>query len=243
MNFDLRKLPQHVAIIMDGNGRWAKQRGLSRIEGHRHGAERVDEVVTTCREIGVHYLTLYAFSMENWARPRLEVDALMALLKEFLLTKREKLIKNEIRVVSVGDLERLPVSVLETLRQTQEMTAGYAKMVLNLALSYSSQDEIVRAINAILKEKDEGHFRDDFISIDRFSQYLDTAGIPNPDLIVRTSGEYRISNFLLWQAAYSELYFTETCWPDFGREEMGKAIEEYQRRERRFGRTSEQLHS
>ncbi len=241
MTSDLKKLPQHIAIIMDGNGRWARTRGLPRIEGHRKGSEVVDEIVTACREIGVRYLTLYAFSMENWARPKDEITALMALLKEFLIIKREKLLKNDIRLVSIGDVERLPASVLEVLKETEEVTRHSDKMFLNLALSYSSRDEIVRAINELLKEKDRGEFRDNFISVERFSSYLDTQGIPDPDLLIRTSGERRISNFLLWQSAYTELYFSDTPWPDFSREELFKAIGEYQSRERRFGKTSEQL--
>ncbi|MBI2068306.1 MAG: di-trans,poly-cis-decaprenylcistransferase [Deltaproteobacteria bacterium] len=228
---------------MDGNGRWAKARGLPRIEGHQQGAERVDEIVTVCRELGVRYLTLYAFSMENWARPKDEIAALMMLLKHFLVTKREKLLKNEIRLVSIGDTERFPPDVLQTLRETEEMTQSCTRMVLNLALSYSSRDEVIRAINTILKEKEKGTFRDNFISVERFSDYLDTSGMPDPDLIIRTSGENRISNFLLWQAAYAELYFTETPWPDFGREGLYKAIGDYQSRERRFGKTSEQVRS
>ncbi len=228
---------------MDGNGRWAKSRGLPRIEGHRQGSNVVDEIVTECRDLGVRYLTLYAFSMENWARPKDEISALMTLLKEFLVSKREKLSKNEIRLVSIGDVERLPSDVLETLRGTEEMTKPFGKMFLNLALSYSARDEVMRAIGELLKEKDRGDFRDDFISVERFSAYLDTAGIPDPDLLIRTGGERRISNFLLWQCAYTELYFSETPWPDFGREALHKAIEEYQSRERRFGRTSEQVTS
>jgi undecaprenyl diphosphate synthase len=238
---DLKKLPQHIAIIMDGNGRWARARGLPRIEGHRKGSEVVDEITTVCREIGIRHLTLYAFSMENWARPKDEITALMALLKEFLVIKRDKLIKNEIRLVSIGDTERLPPPVLEVLKETEEMTRHLDKMFLNLALSYSSRDEIVRAVNQLLKEKERGEFRDNFISVERFSSYLDTQGMPDPDLLIRTSNERRISNFLLWQCAYSELYFCDTPWPDFTREDLFKAIQEYQGRERRFGKTSEQL--
>ncbi|HEX5037398.1 MAG TPA: isoprenyl transferase [bacterium] len=241
MTQDLKKLPQHIAIIMDGNGRWAKGRGLPRIEGHRRGSEVVDEITTACRELGVRYLTLYAFSMENWARPKDEITALMALLNEFLVNKRPKLLKNEIRLLSIGDVERLPPDVLKTLRETEAATAHLDKMFLILALSYSARDEIMRAVNALLKEKERGEFRDNFISTGRFSDYLDTAGIPDPDLLIRTSGERRISNFLLWQSAYAELYFPETHWPDFNRDELLKAIDEYQRRERRFGKTSEQI--
>ncbi len=241
MNLDLKKLPQHIAIIMDGNGRWAKARGLSRIEGHRQGIEAVDEIITTCRELGIRTLTLYCFSMENWARPKDEITALMALLKEFLIIKREKLTQNGIRLVSIGDVERLPMPVLETLRETERMTENFDRMVLNLALSYSSRDEIMRAINRLLQEKEAGSFRDNYIAVERFSEYLDTSGMPDPDLIIRTSGERRISNFLLWQSAYAELYFTETLWPDFRKEHLIKAIEEFQGRERRFGKITEQL--
>jgi len=226
---------------MDGNGRWAKARGLPRIEGHRRGSEVVDEIVTSCRDIGIRYLTLYAFSMENWARPKDEITALMELLKEFLISKREKLLKNEIRLVSIGDIERLPQNVLHVLRETEEITSHCDKMFLNLALSYSSRDEIVRAINELLKEKERGEFKDNFISVERFSAYLDTQGMPDPDLLIRTSGERRISNFLLWQCAYAELFFSETLWPEFNRDKLFEAIQEYQSRERRFGRTSEQI--
>lgn len=241
MPLDPKKLPQHVAIIMDGNGRWAQERGLSRIEGHRRGMDRVDEIVTHCRELGIRYLTLYAFSMENWQRPKDEIVALMALLEELLVTKREKLCKNEVHLVATGDVERLPPDVLTKLKETEEITQRNEKMVLNLALSYSGRDEIVRAINTLLKEKESGRLRDSFVSVDRFADYLDTARMPDPDLLIRTSGEFRLSNFLLWQSAYTELYFTDTLWPDFGPKSLEVALEEYQRRERRFGRTSEQI--
>lgn len=240
MTPDLKKLPQHIAIIMDGNGRWAGQKGLPRVEGHRRGSEVVDEIVTASRDLGIRYLTLYAFSMENWARPKDEITALMALLQEFLISKRPKLMQHEIRLASIGDVERLPPSVLATLRETEELTRSNDKMLLLLALSYSGKDEIVRAINELLKEKENGAFQDNFISMEQFAKYLDTAGVPDPDLLIRTSGERRISNFLLWQNAYAELYFTDVLWPDFGKEEFYKAIAEYQTRERRFGKVSDQ---
>ena len=243
MTPELKKLPQHIAIIMDGNGRWAKDKGLPRVEGHRQGSDNVDEIVTACREIGVRYLTLYAFSMENWARPKDEIAALMLLLKEFLLSKREKLIKNEIRLLSIGDVERLPADVLSVLRETESMTSGFDKMHLVLALSYSARDEIVRAVHSILKEKESGQLKDSFISVENFSRYLDTTGIPDPDLLIRTSGEHRISNYLLWQSAYTELYFTDTNWPDFHKENLLLAIQEFQKRERRFGKTTDQIKS
>lgn len=243
MNLDMARLPQHIAIIMDGNGRWARQRKLPRIEGHRRGSETVDEIVSACRELGVRYLTLYAFSTENWNRPKDEITALMALLKEFLIFKREKMLKNQIRLVSIGDIDRLPEDVRQVLHETEQMTESQDKMILNLALSYSARDEIIRAITSLLKEKSNGTFKDNFISIKNFSEYLDTAGMPDPDLLIRTSGERRVSNFLLWQAAYTEFYFTDTLWPDFSRDRLIQAIHEYQRRERRFGLTSEQLHA
>jgi len=241
MAIDFKNVPQHVAIIMDGNGRWAKRRDLPRIEGHRRGAETVDEIVSVCRELGVRYLTLYAFSMENWSRPRVEIEALMQLLSHFLTSKREKLIKNEIRFETIGDIARLPDEVRRELNNNKEATASLNKMVLTIALSYSSRDEMIRAINKLLKEKGEGALKDDFISREDFSSYLDTCDMPDPDLLIRTSGEMRISNFLLWQSAYTELFFTKTLWPDFGREEFFRAIETYQNRERRFGKTSEQI--
>ena len=241
MNPDLKKIPQHIAIIMDGNGRWAQEKGMPRIEGHRQGSEVVDEITEACRELGVRYLTLYAFSMENWQRPKDEISALMSLLKEFLISKREKLIKNEIRLLSIGDVERLPADVYDVLKSTEKATEHLDKMFLILALSYSSRDEIVRAINEILKEKETGHFQDNFISVDRFSHYMDTGAIPDPDLLIRTGGEHRISNFLLWQAAYAELFFSDIHWPDFHKEALYQVIQEYQKRERRFGKTSEQI--
>ncbi|MDO8461625.1 MAG: isoprenyl transferase [Deltaproteobacteria bacterium] len=238
---DFKKLPQHIAIIMDGNGRWAKKRDLPRIEGHRRGTEAVEEITTYCRELGVRYLTLYSFSMENWARPTDEIEALMDLLTSFLVAKREKLIKNEIRLETIGDISRLPDSVKRELSISKEATAHLNKMVLVLALSYSSRDEIIRAVNKLLKERGAGTFKDNFVSQEQFSSYLDTRDMPDPDLLIRTSGEKRISNFLLWQSAYTELYFSPVSWPDFNREELVRAIEAYQVRERRFGKTSEQV--
>lgn len=241
MTLDYRRLPQHIAIIMDGNGRWAQKRLLARNEGHRIGVETVDDIVTHCRDLGVHYLTLYAFSMENWSRPSDETAALMALLIHFLSSKREKMVKNEIRFETIGDIARLPADVKHEIAITKEATVSMNKMVLTLALSYSARDEIMRAINTILKEKASGKYKDDFISMERFASYLDTADMPDPDLIIRTSGEMRISNFLLWQAAYSELVFTDTLWPDFDIKALEAAICEYQSRERRFGKISAQV--
>ncbi|MDO8643675.1 MAG: isoprenyl transferase [bacterium] len=241
MTVKFKNLPQHLAIIMDGNGRWAKERALPRIEGHREGTETADKIVMACSELGIRYLTLYTFSMENWSRPRDEIKALMNLLIEFLVSRREKLVKNQIRFETIGDLTRLPEEIQRELAISKEVTCSFNKMVLTLALSYSARDEIVRAVNVLLKEKGSGHLKDDFISSETFSSYLDTDGMPDPDLLIRTSGEMRISNFLLWQSAYTELFFTETLWPDFGRDELYKIIETYQNRERRFGMTSEQV--
>lgn len=243
MDLDRDKLPQHLAIIMDGNGRWARQRNLPRIEGHRRGAETVDEIVEECREIGIPFLTLYAFSMENWGRPQGEVDALMALLREFLITKRSKLVKNEIRLRSIGDISRLPESVLAELEKTEHETAAFDKMTLVLALSYGGRDEIVRAVNRIFEEKERGVFTQPSITESDLAAHLDACDIPDPDLIIRTSGETRSSNFLLWQTAYAEFIFTETLWPDFHKDNLLSMLSQYQQRERRFGQTSDQIQS
>ena len=239
---DYKRLPNHIAIIMDGNGRWAKSKGLPRLAGHRKGAEAVDELITTCREIGIRYVTLYAFSMENWNRPSHEIAGLMALLKDFLVRKRQKLVANEIRLEVIGDTSRLPSAVMKELEDTMVLTSGLSRMTLTLALSYSGRDEILRAIHRVIKDRTSGRMQDDFISAEQFASYLDTCEIADPDLLIRTSGEARISNFMLWQMAYTEIYFTETLWPDFGRKELLAALTEYQTRERRFGKTSEQLH-
>ena len=241
-SIDYKRLPNHIAIIMDGNGRWAKTRGLPRLAGHRRGAEAVDEVITAAREIGIRYVTLYAFSMENWNRPSHEIAGLMVLLKDFLVRKRQKLVSNEIRLEAIGDTNRLPSSVLKELEDTMVLTSGLSRMTLTLALSYSGRDEILRAVHRVMKDRASGRLQDDFLSAEQFASFLDTCETPDPDLLIRTSGEARISNFLLWQMAYTEIYFTETLWPDFGRRELLDAITEFQRRERRFGKTSEQLH-
>jgi undecaprenyl diphosphate synthase len=243
MDLDRDKLPRHLAVIMDGNGRWARQRNLPRIEGHRRGAETVDEIVEECREIGIPYLTLYAFSMENWGRPQEEIDALMALLREFLITKRPKLLKNEIRMRSIGDISRLPESVLSELKKTEQETAACDKMTLVLALSYGGRDEIVRAVNRILAEKEKGSFVKPEITAADLAEHLDACDIPDPDLIIRTSGETRSSNFLLWQTAYAEFIFTETLWPDFHKDNLLSKLSQFQQRERRFGQTSDQIQS
>jgi len=238
---DHEKLPHHIAIIMDGNGRWAKKKSLSRIRGHIKGVSAVREVVTGCRELGIKVLTLYAFSIENWRRPAEEVKALMTLLEEYLHKEAKEMVRNNIRLRAIGRLEDLPSNVQKTLRETIKRTEGCDGMILNLALSYGGRSEVLHAVHAILSDFQKGNIKLEEITIQRFSQYLWTRGIPDPDLLIRTSGECRISNFLLWQIAYTELYVTDTLWPDFDRAELIKAIADYQSRERRFGLTSEQL--
>jgi undecaprenyl diphosphate synthase len=238
---DKERLPRHIAIIMDGNGRWAKKKSLNRISGHIKGVDAVREIVTACREVGIKVLTLYAFSMENWRRPKDEVEALMELLKMYLLKEAEEMVQNNIRLCAIGRLEDLPSDVQKTLRETMKKTNQCDGMILNLALSYGGRSEILYAIQGILSDLQNGKIKRQDLTPQRFSQYLWTRGIPDPDLLIRTSGEFRISNFLLWQVAYTELYVTETLWPDFDRRELLKAISDYQSRERRFGLTSEQL--
>lgn len=238
---DFNKLPQHIAIIMDGNGRWAQKHAIGRIRGHQKGAQAVRTTVKTCREIGIQYLTLYAFSVENWERPTKEVEALMFLLDEYLTKETEEMQKQGIRLTTIGDIDRLNQSVKRKLLQAKESTARNDKMVLNLALSYGSKDEIILAVKKLIQDHQSGKIDMNEINKDTFSRYLYTAGMPDPDLLIRTSGEYRISNFLLWQIAYAELYFTNVLWPDFSRDELFKAIASYQNRERRFGLTSEQI--
>jgi undecaprenyl diphosphate synthase len=238
---DKERLPYHIAIIMDGNGRWAKKKLLNRINGHVKGVDAVREVVTACRELGVKILTLYAFSVENWKRPKDEIAALMGLLKEYLLKEGEEMVRNNIRLRAIGRVEDLPADVQGTLRETMLKTEKCTGMTLNLALSYGGRSEILRAVQTILGDCQKGLLKPEEITFQRFSQYLWTQGLPDPDLLIRTSGEFRISNFLLWQIAYTELYVTDTLWPDFDRKELLKAIADYQLRERRFGMTSEQL--
>jgi undecaprenyl diphosphate synthase len=238
---DKEKLPKHIAIIMDGNGRWAKKKLLNRISGHMKGVDAVREVVTTCRELGIKVLTLYALSTENLRRPKDEVTALMELLKEYLLKERKEMIEKNIRLCAIGRLGDLPSDVQDILRETMQKTQPCDGMILNLALSYGGRAEILHAAKGIISDLREGKLKPEELTEQRFSQYLWTWGLPDPDLLIRTSGEFRISNFLLWQIAYTELYVTETLWPDFNREELLKAIADYQSRERRFGLTSEQL--
>jgi undecaprenyl diphosphate synthase len=241
IKIDLHKLPEHIAIIMDGNGRWAQQHTIGRIRGHRKGAQAVRTVVRTCREIGIKYLTLFAFSVENWERPEKEVQALMLLLEEYLIKEIDELQKQEIRLTTIGDIDRLHPQVKEKLLRAKESTLKNDKMILNLALSYGGKDEIIRAVKKIIEDNKNGKIDINEINKETFSSYLYTCSMPDPDLLIRTSGEYRISNFLLWQTAYTELYFTEVLWPDFTKDDLFKAIASFQKRERRFGLTSEQL--
>ncbi len=239
---DLQKLPGHIAIIMDGNGRWAQQHAMGRIAGHKKGAEAVRLTVRACREIGIKVLTLYAFSTENWLRPSGEVKALMRLLEEYLRSEIQEMLENGIRLTTIGDTEALKKPMKTILRETIAKTAHNHDMILNLALNYGGRDEIVGAVHDLLNDIRRGTLAEQDVTKDLFSRYLDTAGLPDPDLLIRTSGEYRISNFLLWQSAYTEFYFTDVLWPDFNRDELFRAITEYQRRERRFGLTSDQIH-
>jgi undecaprenyl diphosphate synthase len=238
---DQKKLPRHVAIIMDGNGRWAQKHALGRIVGHQKGAEAVRATVEMCREIGIKFLTLYAFSVENWIRPTQEVDALMGLLENYLRSELNEMLDHNIRLTTIGNTEALQGRIKKTLQEVMNLTADNKGMVLNLALSYGSQDEIIRAVNGLIKDIRLGKLTDDEITKKLFASYLDTAGLPDPDLLIRTSGEYRLSNFLLWQMAYTEFYFTDVLWPDFGRNDLLEAIVSYQKRERRYGLTSDQL--
>jgi len=237
---DTKRLPVHVAIIMDGNGRWAKNHSFPRIRGHRQGIRAVRDATRASRSLGIKVLSLYAFSEENWNRPKSEVSALMNLLKKYLIKERKELMDNDIRLIATGNLDRLPADVRKELENTFDRTSGNKSMILNLALSYSGRGEIVRAINRFVKEISTNG-KNTEIDSNTFSNYLDTANLPDPDLLVRTSGEQRISNFMLWQIAYAEIYVTEILWPDFRTSDFYEAIIEFQKRERRFGLTSEQL--
>ena len=235
------KLPAHVAIIMDGNGRWAKKHGHDRAFGHHKGVDAVRAIAEAAAELGIRYLTLYTFSTENWNRPKEEVDALMHLFVETIEKEIPTLNKNDIRLCAIGDINGLPQLNREKLFSTMEQTKNNKKMVLTLALNYSGRWEIVDAVKKMLRDQQQGKLKEEMIDEKTVSSYLDTAKMPEPELVIRTSGEQRISNFLLWQIAYSELYFSPILWPDFGKEDFYEAILEYQRRERRFGLTQEQL--
>lgn len=240
---NLEKLPKHIAVIMDGNGRWAKRQGKPRVFGHRNGVKSVREVTEAAAEIGIEYLTLYAFSTENWNRPKFEVDALMSLLVQTIKKEVKTLNENNIRLHSIGDLSKLPSKSQKALLEAIEDTKGNTRMTLVLALNYSARWEITKAVKDLSSLVQKGDLNLDEIDNDKVADALSTKGIPDPELLIRTSGETRISNFLLWQIAYSELYFTTTLWPDFRKENLYKAIIDFQNRERRFGKTSEQIAS
>ncbi len=235
------RLPRHIAIIMDGNGRWARKKGNPRVFGHKNGVIAVRETVEACAELGIEYLTMYAFSTENWNRPRTEVDALMSLLLTTINKETKTLLENNVRLLTIGDTDSLPKSVSQKLGEAIDETKKNTGLKLVLALSYSSRWEILNAVKKAVNLSKEGKINAEDITDTFFSQLLTTQNIPDPELLIRTSGESRISNFLLWQIAYSELYFTPTLWPDFRREHLYEAIADYQGRERRFGKTSEQI--
>lgn len=234
-------LPRHVAIIMDGNGRWAMQRGLTRVQGHRRGKGSVREIVETAREMGIEVLTLYAFSTENWERPEREVGALMRLLRRYVRSELTKMMRNGIRLRAIGNLRRLPKDVLADLREAEHATRVNTGMTVQLAVSYGGREEIVLAVRRIARKVRDGVLAAEDIDEKLFSASLMTSDVPDPDLLIRTSGEMRLSNFLLWQVAYSELYVTDVLWPDFRRKEFLAALDDYRRRERRFGKTTAQL--
>ena len=238
---DLTRVPQHIAVIMDGNGRWARKHGKNRIFGHSSGVNSVRETSEGCAELGVKYLTLYAFSTENWNRPITEVSALMMLLLKTIKAELKTLLKNDIRLKVIGDISKLPVGVAKELTDAMKRTANNKRMDLILALNYSGRSEITRAVKEISLKVEKGEIAPDSITEELVSNNLYTAGIPDPELLIRTSGEMRVSNFMLWQLAYAEYFFTDVMWPEFSREELYKAIIDFQNRERRFGKTSEQL--
>lgn len=238
---DPNNIPRHIAIIMDGNGRWAKEKGKLRVFGHRQGVESVRSVLEACVELHVEYLTLYAFSTENWNRPKLEVLALMELLVSSIHRETSTMMKNNIRLRAIGNLDMLPEKGRKMLHKTRQQTAGNSGTTLVLALSYSAREEITHAVRDIIMQVESGVLSPESITEDTIKNHLYTKDMPDPELLIRTSGECRVSNFLLWQLAYSELYFTQTLWPDFKGEDLYRAILDFQRRERRFGRTSEQV--
>ena len=238
---DIERLPKHIAIIMDGNGRWAKERGKPRLFGHQSAIQSVREVNEACAELGVSYLTLYAFSTENWNRPMQEVNGLMLLLGQTIKNEIGTLLKNDIRLIFTGDMDRMPREVYPLMMEAVKATAHCKRMVLNLALSYSGRWEITEAARRVATAAKNGQLDPKDITEEVFRSYFPSSEVPDPELLIRTSGELRISNFLMWQLAYSELYFTNTYWPDFRKDDLYQAILDFQHRERRFGKTSEQL--
>jgi len=235
-NIDFNNLPRHIAVIMDGNGRWAKGKGAARIFGHRNAIQAVKDVTEGCGELGIKYLTLYAFSTENWGRPKEEVEGLMELLVNTLQKEINTLHENQVRLLTIGNISHLPKVCQKNLMEAKEATRNNSGLTLLLALSYSGRSEIVTAVRRIAEEVRLGVIKPEEIDESLFPDYLETAGVPDPELLIRTSGEMRISNFLLWQIAYTELYITETFWPDFRKEDLYEAICAYQKRERRFGK-------
>ena len=240
-HIDFNNLPRHIAVIMDGNGRWAKKKGALRIFGHRNAVQAVRDVTEGCGEIGIQYLTLYAFSTENWGRPKAEIDGLMELLVNTLKQEIKTLMENQVKLITIGETSHLPVECQKNLQWAKETTQHNSGLKLILALSYSGRWELVEAVKSIVANIQSGKVKETEINENLINQHLQTAGIPDPELLIRTSGEMRISNFLLWQIAYTELYITPTLWPDFRKENLYEAIWAYQQRERRFGKTSEQL--
>lgn len=240
-HIDFNNLPRHIAVIMDGNGRWAKKKGALRIFGHRNAVEAVRDITEGCGELGIKYLTLYAFSTENWSRPKAEIDGLMELLVNTLKQEIKRLTENQVKLITIGETSHLPGECQKNLEWAIDQTKNNTGLTLILALSYSGRWEIIKAVKALAKEVHDGNIKVEDINEHLFENYLQTSGIPDPELLIRTSGELRISNFLLWQIAYTELYITPTLWPDFRKEHLYEAIWSYQQRERRFGKTSEQL--
>lgn len=238
-NIDLNNLPKHLAVIMDGNGRWAKQKGAARVFGHRNAVKAVREVTEGCAELGIQYLTLYAFSTENWGRPKEEVDALMQLLVSTIKAEIKTLHKNKVRLTSIGDIGKLPKGCQKELKEAIHSTKDNNGLTLILALNYSGRWEILEAVKGIAEDVKQGKLNIDAVTTDVFSGYLNTKDIPDPELMIRTSGEMRISNFLLWQLAYTELFITQVLWPDFRKEHLYEALVAYQHRERRFGKVIE----
>jgi undecaprenyl diphosphate synthase len=240
-HIDFNNMPKHVAVIMDGNGRWAKKKGALRIFGHRNAIQAVRDVTEGCGELGVKYLTLYAFSTENWSRPKEEVDGLMELLVNTLKQEINTLMENQVKLLTIGETSHLPAACRENLQWAIDKTKNNSGLTLIMALSYSGRWELTRAIRSIAEDVKSGKFEPSSINETFIENYLQTSGIPDPELLIRTSGELRVSNFLLWQIAYTELFITPTLWPDFRKEHLYEAILSYQQRERRFGKTSEQL--
>jgi undecaprenyl diphosphate synthase len=243
LNLDMNRIPQHIAVIMDGNGRWAKKKGFLRSLGHENGVDALRRTATRAAELGVKYLTVYAFSTENWNRPKREVDALMSILVSALKKEVKTLMDNKIRLQAIGSIESLPSKCQRELEEVRQHTSSNEHMTLTLALSYSSKDEIVLATKQIAEKVKKGEIAVEDINESLIDQHLFTSDMPDPDLLIRTSGEYRISNYMLWQIAYSELYFCPKLWPDFQKDDLNVAIAEYQRRERRYGMISEQIKS